>query len=61
MNAQLIADVALKGIMIGALVFLSFYMVICGIDLYKYLSGKYPEPKDSIDNDDDSDLGIFMQ
>lgn len=56
----LFADMALKVFYVGLPVTLFVYLIVCSIDLYKYLSSNYPSPANETDDDDDSDLGIFM-
>lgn len=57
----LMADMALKVLYVALPVALFVYLVVCSIDLYKYLSSNYPAPANETEDEDDSDLGIFMQ
>lgn len=56
----LFADMALKVFMIGFSFFLLIYLIMCGIDLFNWMKYNHPSPANETDDDDDSDLGIFM-
>lgn len=57
----LFADILLKVLYVGFPIALFIYIIICSIDVYKAMKAKYPSPSNDTKDDDDSDLGIFMQ